>query len=37
MKKLVDRLSDVRNKIIKENKRMMNDDRIEELMKKMQR
>ena len=37
MKKLVDRLSDVRNKIIKGNKRMMNNDRIEELMKKMQR
>ena len=34
---LVNRLSEVRNKIIKETKRTMNPDRIEELMKKMQK
>ena len=34
-KMLIDRLSDVRNKIIKETKRTMNPNRIEELMKKL--
>lgn len=34
---LVDRLSKVRNKIIRETKRTMNPDRIEELMKKLLR
>ena len=34
---LVNRLSQVRNKIIKETKRTMNPNRIEELMKKLQK
>lgn len=37
MKSLVNRLSDVRNQIIRQNKRTMNEDKIEELMAKLQK